>query len=71
MQQSQRSELNHALEYAIHRANELELPLLVAFGLMDDYPEASRRHYHFMLQGLADVAGGAGEADDHLRPPAR
>ena len=55
MQQSQRSELNDALEYAIHRANELELPLLVAFGLMDDYPEASLRHDHFMLQGLADV----------------
>ncbi len=55
MQQSQRAELNHALEYAVHRANELSQPLLVAFGLMDDYPEANRRHYHFMLQGLADV----------------
>ncbi|MGI3782629.1 MAG: deoxyribodipyrimidine photo-lyase [Janthinobacterium lividum] len=55
MQQAQRAELNHALEYAIHRANELGQPLLVAFGLMDDYPEANRRHYHFMLQGLADV----------------
>ncbi|MGI8457706.1 MAG: deoxyribodipyrimidine photo-lyase [Propionibacteriaceae bacterium] len=56
MQQSQRAELNHALEYAIHRANELELPLLVAFGLMDDYPEANLRHYSFLVQGLADVA---------------
>ena len=56
MQQAQRAELNHALEYAVHRANELDQPLLVAFGLMDDYPEANRRHYHFMLQGLADVA---------------
>ena len=55
MQQAQRAELNHALEYAVHRANELDRPLLVAFGLMDDYPEANRRHYHFMLQGLADV----------------
>ncbi len=55
MQQSQRTELNHALEYAIRRANELEQPLLVAFGLMDDYPEANLRHYHFMLQGLQDV----------------
>jgi deoxyribodipyrimidine photo-lyase len=55
MQQAQRAELNHALEYAVHRANELGAPLLVAFGLMDDYPEANRRHYHFMLQGLADV----------------
>jgi deoxyribodipyrimidine photo-lyase len=56
MQQAQRAELNHALEYAIHRANELDLPVLVAFGLMDDYPEANLRHYHFMLQGLQDVA---------------
>jgi deoxyribodipyrimidine photo-lyase len=56
MQQAQRTELNHALEYAIHRANELGLPLLVAFGLADDYPEANLRHYHFMVHGLVDVA---------------
>ncbi len=58
MQQSQRAEFNPALEYAVHRANELELPLVVAFGLMDDYPEANLRHYHFLLQGLADVERG-------------
>ena len=56
LQSSQRAEYNHALEYAALKANELEKPLLVAFGLMDDYPEASLRHYHFMLQGLQDVA---------------
>ncbi len=55
MQQAQRTEFNHALEYAIHRANGLGQPLLVCFGLTDDYPEANLRHYHFMLQGLADV----------------
>ncbi len=55
MQQSQRAEWNHALEYAIHSANEARLPVLVAFGLMDDYPEANARHYHFMLEGLRDV----------------
>lgn len=55
MQASQRARFNHALEYAIQQANELDLPLLVAFGLMDDYPEANARHYAFMLQGLADV----------------
>ena len=63
MQQAQRAELNHALEYAIHRANELGRPLVVAFGLMDDYPEANRRHYHFMLQGLADVAAALQQRD--------
>ncbi len=56
LQSSQRSEYNHALEYAALKANELDKPLLVAFGLTDDYPEASLRHYHFMLQGLQDVA---------------
>lgn len=55
MQQSQRTELNHALEYAVERANELKLPLLVVFGLMDDYPEANLRHYTFLLEGLRDV----------------
>ncbi|MFO7904562.1 MAG: deoxyribodipyrimidine photolyase, partial [Pirellulaceae bacterium] len=52
MQQSQRADLNHALEYAIGRANEVKQPLLVVFGLMDDYPEANERHYRFMLAGL-------------------
>jgi deoxyribodipyrimidine photo-lyase len=56
MQQAQRAELNHALEYAVCRANELEQPLLVAFGLTDGYPEANLRHYRFLVEGLADVA---------------
>ncbi len=56
MQQSQRVTFNHALEYAAERANQYGLPLLVAFGLMDDYPEANERHYAFMLEGLRDVA---------------
>ena len=55
MQQSQRTEYNHALEYAIEQANDLSKPLVVGFGLMDDYPEANARHYAFMLQGLAEV----------------
>ncbi|HEX3358013.1 MAG TPA: deoxyribodipyrimidine photo-lyase [Tepidisphaeraceae bacterium] len=55
MQASQRTRFNHALEFAIAQANELQLPLLVCFGLMDDYPEANARHYAFMLQGLRDV----------------
>ena len=56
MQQSQRAEDNPALEYAIQRANDLALPVVVGFGLMDGYPEANARHYYFMLQGLAEVA---------------
>jgi deoxyribodipyrimidine photo-lyase len=53
MQQSQRARYNHALEYAVDCSNELQLPLLVGFGLTADYPEANLRHYTFMLEGLA------------------
>jgi deoxyribodipyrimidine photo-lyase len=54
MQQSTRAEHNPALEYAIQQANAAKLPLLVGYGLMDDYPEANVRHYRFLLEGLQD-----------------
>ena len=55
MQASQRAGCNHALEHAVRRANELGLPVVVAFGLTDDFPEANARHYAFMVQGLAET----------------
>jgi deoxyribodipyrimidine photo-lyase len=55
MQASQRSEYNHALDFAILRANELNKPVVVYFGLTGNYPEANQRHYHFMLEGLKEV----------------
>ena len=55
MQASQRVEYNHALAYAIKRANELEKPLVVYFGITENFPEANARHYFFMLQGLKEV----------------
>ena len=55
MQQSQRAEYNHALEYAIQQANKIDQPVLVVFALMDDYPEANLRHYSFMLEGLNET----------------
>jgi deoxyribodipyrimidine photo-lyase len=55
MQQSQRAEYNHALEYAVLQANNLGLGVVVVFGLTDDYPEANLRHYTFMLEGLAET----------------
>jgi deoxyribodipyrimidine photo-lyase len=58
MQHSQRAWQNPALELAINEANERELPVVVTFGLMADYPEANARHYAFLLQGLADVDEG-------------
>jgi deoxyribodipyrimidine photo-lyase len=41
MQASQRSEYNHALEYSVILANELEKPVVVFFGLTDDFPQAN------------------------------
>jgi deoxyribodipyrimidine photo-lyase len=55
MQAAQRAECNHALEYAIERANELGLPVVVFFGLTGSYPEANARHYRFMLEGLRET----------------
>jgi deoxyribodipyrimidine photo-lyase len=61
MQQSQRAEFNHALEYAIQEANRLGQGVLVVFALMDDYPEANLRHYTFMLEGLKETQGSLAE----------
>jgi deoxyribodipyrimidine photo-lyase len=55
MQRSQRAEWNMALEYAIEMGKKLDKGVMVCFGLMDDYPEATERHYAFMLEGLAEV----------------
>jgi len=55
MQQAQRARANHALEYAVRRADDLGLPVVAGFGLTDDYPEANERHYAFLLEGLAET----------------
>lgn len=55
MQQSQRADWNHALEYAVEKANLLRQPVLVCFGLTKDYPEANLRHLTFMLEGLRET----------------
>jgi len=55
MQRSQRAEWNMALEYAVEMGQKLDQGVVVSFGLMDDYPDATERHYAFMLEGLAEV----------------
>jgi len=55
MQASQRAHHNHALLFAIEKANELKLPTVVYFGLTGLYPEAQLRHYRFMLEGLKEL----------------
>lgn len=61
MQQSQRADFNHALEYAVREANRMGQGVVVAFGLMDDYPEANLRHYTFMLEGLKETEQALGK----------
>jgi deoxyribodipyrimidine photo-lyase len=66
MQSSVRSQSNPALEYAIEEANHLDAPLVVGFGLTTDYPEASERHYRFLLEGLHDASAGLAERNIQL-----
>jgi len=56
MQSAHRVENNWALTYAANQANKTDLPLVVFFGLTQDFPEANYRHYMFMLQGLKEVS---------------
>ena len=56
MQTSQRVQYNHALTCAGSLANKLDLPLLVFLGLTENYHEANRRHFKFMLEGLAETS---------------
>jgi deoxyribodipyrimidine photo-lyase len=55
MQRSQRGIDNQALNHAIKLANSLKLPVVAMFGLTPRYPEAERRHYRFLVDGLADT----------------
>jgi len=52
---------NPALEVAIEAGNLLRLPVVVYFSVIPNYPNANLRHYHFMAQGLRDVAVDAAE----------
>ncbi|MCB1172493.1 MAG: deoxyribodipyrimidine photolyase [Leptospiraceae bacterium] len=54
MQINRRLAYNHALDYAVARANQLQLPLLIYEGLRTDYPWASDRLHTFILQGMAE-----------------
>jgi deoxyribodipyrimidine photo-lyase len=59
MQLFRRLERNHALEYALHCAGQLNKPLVVYEGLRLDYPWASRRLHRFILEGMAVNAAEA------------
>ncbi len=54
MQIFKRTHDNHALKFAIEKANELDLPLLVYEGLKFYYPWASDRIHTFILEGVEE-----------------
>jgi deoxyribodipyrimidine photo-lyase len=55
MEQSKRTEYNHALAYAVQRANALDKPLLVAYALTKEYPDFNLRHFTFLIEGLRET----------------
>ncbi len=59
MQIYRRLERNHALDYALACAEELEKPLVVFEGLRLDYPWANRRLHSFVLEGMRANAAAA------------
>ena len=61
MQRAVRIADNLALDVAIEAANILDLPVIVYFGVVPNYPGANLRHYYFLQQGLRDVAEDAAE----------
>ena len=46
---------NDGLAFAAQEADRLKLPLVVYFGISDEYPEASYRHYHVLLEGVLEL----------------
>lgn len=55
MQRAQRGRDNPALDLAVALGNTLGQPVAVVFGLTAGYPDAQRRHYRFLVDGLADA----------------
>ena len=54
MQMFKRVDNNHALIFAIRKANELQLPLVVYEGLKYYYPWANDRLHTFILEGVEE-----------------
>ncbi len=55
MQRAQRGRDNHAVNLAVALANQLDLPLVVYFAGISNFPNANLRHYVFLNQGLPDI----------------
>ena len=55
MQRAERAVDNPSLDVAIEVANELNLPVVVFFSAISNFPSANLRHYVFLNQGLRDI----------------
>lgn len=67
MQIARRPEHNFALAYAVERANDLGLPVVVYEGLRDDYPWACDRFHAFLVEtALANAAAFAKRGIPHI-----
>lgn len=55
MQAAVRGKGNLALDWAVARADELDLPVVALFCLVDDFPSAAPAHYRFLLKGLEEA----------------
>jgi deoxyribodipyrimidine photo-lyase len=56
MQRAQRGVDNPALDVAVAAANALKKPAVVFFAPVPFYPHANLRHYHFLAEGIPDIA---------------
>jgi deoxyribodipyrimidine photo-lyase len=56
MQRAQRAHDNPALDVAIQVGNELKKPVVVFFAPVPFYPRGNLRHYHFLVEGIPDLA---------------
>jgi len=56
MQHAQRGVDNPALDIALDTANLLAKPAIVFFAPVPFYPNANLRHYHFLSDGIPDIA---------------
>src|SRR4051794_34516452 len=72
MTTARRTTFNFGLQRAVEWCVELRKPLVVLEALRCDYPEASDRLHHFILQGMADtraaLARGAAFYYPYLEP---
>jgi deoxyribodipyrimidine photo-lyase len=56
MQRAQRGLDNPALDIAVEAGNALGQPVVVFFAPVPFYPHANLRHYHFLAEGIPDIA---------------